>query len=282
VINIATGTGTPANASFQPIPNATEVKATDDAKVDVYLAKFSVKKTLVSPTTGAARVSEEIKFAIEVKNEGDVYLTTVPLTDLYDPAYLEYVSATVAPNSVTPGTLTWNDLTGSPNGFGMDLAPNATFTIQVTFKALKDTEGKPTVNTAKVEGAVPDLDGPDGPRPPETTPLPPLEEPEPVEILNPTGMSMGAVSVSRTGARVQLTWQTLSEAQILGFNVLRKDGGAWITVNAELILPAHAGAEVGAAYEFTDSQFGARTEYALEVVKLDGSTERIGLGSSSE
>ncbi len=286
VTNIGTASGTPADGNFDPLPGAQPTVDSDDAKVDVYLAKFSVKKTLVSPASGTVRVTEKVTFNIEVKNEGDVYLTTVPLTDIFDTVYLAYDSASKTPDSLTPaGTLTWNDLTGPlPNGFNTELAPGSSFNVQVTFVAVTDTTGQPgdqTINKAKVDGVIPDLDGPNGPLPPEQTSLPPQEEDEPIKVLNPTGFGLGAVSVMRSERGIRIAWQTISERQYLGFNVLRKDGEAWSALNAELILAQHAGSDAGAAYEVIDTA-ATRGEYVLEVVRLDGSVERIPLGNGRE
>ena len=51
------------------------------------------------------------------------------------------------------------------------MSVNSFFDVFVNFTALADTTGLPnaqTVNTATVAGAIPDLDGPNNPRPPET------------------------------------------------------------------------------------------------------------------
>ena len=157
VTNVGTATGTPADAAFVAYPGIGPITDTDPAVVDVYLAQYTIEKTLVSPANGEARPGDPIQFKIHVKNTGDVYLGVVPLIDTFDPAYLAYVgvSASPAPNGTAPtGTLTWNDLTAAtPNGFNTDLVPGASFDILVDFTALADTsailpDGK-TINTAR-------------------------------------------------------------------------------------------------------------------------------------
>lgn len=80
------------------------------------------------------------------------------------------------------------------------------------------------------------------------------------------------------GNTVRLRWQSESEANILGFNVLRSNGnGAFERVNDSLIFARYAGAGAGAAYNFVDS--GVATghyTYVLEIVRLDGGVERYG------
>lgn len=77
----------------------------------------------------------------------------LPLVDTYDAARLQYVSASVAPTSVAPGTITWSNL--GPLNAG------ARRSINVTFRALvpPDTNGNgepdstTTVNTATSSNA---------------------------------------------------------------------------------------------------------------------------------
>jgi phosphatidate phosphatase APP1 len=75
-------------------------------------------------------------------------LQPVPLTDTYDPAQLEFVSADPTPTSVAAGTLTWDDI--GP------IYPGGTKQVTVTFKALEpanNTQSTTTDNDAEVAGA---------------------------------------------------------------------------------------------------------------------------------
>ncbi|MBX3061138.1 MAG: hypothetical protein KF770_32160, partial [Anaerolineae bacterium] len=65
-------------------------------------------------------------------------ITDLPLTDTYDPTYLEFISADPPPSSQTPGTITWNNL--GP------LYAGGSKKVTVTFRALATVN--PTVNTA--------------------------------------------------------------------------------------------------------------------------------------
>ena len=108
------------------------------------LFDFTIEKTL--DTLGDIRIGEQIKFTVKITNNGTAPITVLPLTDTFDSAYLQFVSATpVTPNSGPAiGPVVWNDLTGSaPNGFGVDLAPAANFAIVLTFTAKADTTQLP-------------------------------------------------------------------------------------------------------------------------------------------
>jgi uncharacterized repeat protein (TIGR01451 family) len=286
--NIGTATGTPADANFNPYPNQPPVSDTDDAVVDVWRTSLTVEKTLL--TQGTVRPGELVQYRIRVRNTGDVYLAVVPLIDSYNPTYLTYgylgsYSTPVTSNdNVNDGVINWTDLTGpAPGGFNMDLAPNSFFDVFVNFTALADTTGLPnqvTINTARAEGALPDLDGPTGTRPPETTPVPPQEDAEPVEVLNPTGITLAGFAVTPGEGGAVVTWETASEVEIAGFNLLRVRGEEAAQVNADLIVAQFAGGGSGAAYSIADGGLGQGAyAYILEIVKLDGSTERVELGS---
>ena len=72
-----------------------------------------------------------------------------------------------------------------------------------------------------------------------------------------------------------VTWQTANEAQLLGFNILRRvSNGPLQPVNAELVLAEHAGSNQGAAYTFTDKPTAGAYAYLLEVIHADGSRTR--------
>jgi hypothetical protein len=74
-------------------------------------------------------------------------------------------------------------------------------------------------------------------------------------------------------ARVLLAWETGTELDNLGFNVLRKPelGGRWEVVNPQLV-PAQGDPLAGADYAFTDTAVvnGVRYIYRLEDIDLQG------------
>lgn len=116
--------------------------------VTIYSLDLRVEKTLTAPIDGPAGPGDAVTFNITVTNLSTVPLLTVPLTDQYDPFFLNYTSAAPPPDSAdeATGTLAWSDLTGPG-----DLAPGDSLSVQITFTAL-DEEGA-AINAATVEDA---------------------------------------------------------------------------------------------------------------------------------
>ena len=157
---------------------------TNEPPYEISDPSYVLLKTLVSPTGRKAQVGEDVVFDITITNDGDVDLVTVPLTDTWDPAHLRFVSASVAPNSVLPGHLAWNDL--GP------LVPGAAHTVRVTLTALASTD-VPELNTAVTAPTTP----------PEEPPVPPRTNEPPYEISDPSFSLVKSV-VSPSGRKAQV------------------------------------------------------------------------------
>jgi hypothetical protein len=89
-----------------------------------------------------------LTFTHVITNDGAAVMTTLPLTDTYDPTFLEFSYAFPTPTIVTTGTLVWTDLT---TFFG-DLAPFQSIVVTTVFTAT--TQVASTVNQASTEGAI--------------------------------------------------------------------------------------------------------------------------------
>jgi hypothetical protein len=101
-----------------------------------------------------------------------------------------------------------------------------------------------------------------------------------VGVINPTGLGVTGLqaAVGADGA-VVVAWATANEANVLGFQVLRRavGGGAYEVLTPDLIAAAQAGANQGSDYQYVDADAPVGTwEYALAVLLLDGRTEQIG------
>jgi hypothetical protein len=245
---------------------------------------YTISKTV--NVSGAQRLGDVISFTIEIKNLGTSYLATIPLTDTFNIKFLEFVKAEVGGVSTPPNSdtttgdwkeLKWNDVNGAAQ-----LAPNATFSIDVFFKAVGDTtdtnvdnvDRPDTVNYASVVSPTGDPDGPSGPLPP-VEPLSTKGDDDKVQIINPTAVTIASSTMAVDPAKgtVTVNWQTVSEADIAGFNLMRRvDGGELEQVNSQFILAQNPGQPVGSWYSFTDSQasVGSNMTYLLQFITADG------------
>ncbi|MCB2153240.1 DUF11 domain-containing protein [bacterium] len=109
-----------------------------------------VDKSLVSPADGEAVIGELVNFQISISNSGPQTVMSLSLTDLCNPAYLEYVSASLPPDigNAEIGEFVWNDLT---EAFG-DLEVGDVATLSMTFRAVGVSAVAPAMNTAEVQG----------------------------------------------------------------------------------------------------------------------------------
>jgi uncharacterized repeat protein (TIGR01451 family) len=86
----------------------------------------------------------------------------------------------------------------------------------------------------------------------------------------PTGVDLNYFRAARSAEGVLLTWETVNEATLAGFNLYRREpGGEFAQINAELIPPAKAGQPEGSAYTYLDedAQLDLRYEYRLEAIE---------------
>lgn len=95
----------------------------------------------------------------------------------------------------------------------------------------------------------------------------------------PTAAHLGPVSATANdNATVTLHWESLSELNALGFNVLRaaKRNGQFVQQNVELIPALTPGDVNGNAYEFTDTNVKPDKTYfyRIELVAIDNTTEQ--------
>ena len=276
--NVITVTGQPVDNTNQPLPGIGPVSASDDADVDVMAPEIALTKVLNTPSP--VRLYDPISYTIRITNTGDGWVTVLPLTDTYDTTYLSFQNASTSPDDGTDdGQLDWSDVTDALG----DLQPGASVMITLTFKANGDTtslspDGK-TPNTAIVDGAKVDPDGPSGPEGP-ILPVDRVEDEARVEIIKPTNVEMASGQALAMGTEVLIRWSTVDESNILGFNILRRDGwSSFQQVNQDLIFAHHPGAALAGAYTFVDGQAPLGLSfYALEIVRLDGHVDRVPLG----
>ena len=264
------------------------------------VSSYKVTKRLTS--VNPSRLGEPVTFEITIENLGDTWISTLPMEDNYNDAYLTYgfggdfaVPDTSYPSGlvdhVNDGVLNWPDLTAAaPYGFGTDIAPGAIKVVHINFTARSDTSALTAtngevINTVIVNGVAFDPDGPtlgpnnDHPLPPAVPPQTAQTSFDGVAIYTPTGVTFESFDAAVDGGGVVVNWRSATESEILGYNVQRQvDGGAgFVTVNPELILAENAGQDRGAAYAFRDTGLGTGAyTYRLEVIRLDGTSENYG------
>jgi hypothetical protein len=100
-------------------------------------------------------------------------------------------------------------------------------------------------------------------------------------LKNPLAVELADFSGAASGGSIRLTWETESEIDNEGFNVLRRKGqkGDYEVINAALI-PAEGGPAFGASYEFVDAtaKRGHKYSYLLEDVDTSGVSTSHGDG----
>ena len=91
---------------------------------------YLLTKSLVSPTNRPAQPLEAVQFEIMICNTGGTEMTSIPLTDTYDDLTLDFQSASVAPDIIVPGMLTWSNV--GPLAVGVCLTVTVNFAVDAS------------------------------------------------------------------------------------------------------------------------------------------------------
>ncbi|MBN1261123.1 MAG: hypothetical protein JXB35_10620, partial [Anaerolineae bacterium] len=99
-------------------------------------------------------------------------------------------------------------------------------------------------------------------------------------ILTPTAVTLAAFEAAAQPGGVLITWETASEIDLLGFNVLRSENGAGprLPLNKAPIPAQFPGGGLGALYTYLDDTALPATgyDYWLEVLQADGAYVSFG------
>jgi len=179
---VTANTATVSDALDEYEQGLPEQTASDDVAIVVANLELSKERTTESPVL----VGEAVSFDVTIANTGLTSIILLPLEDTYDPAHLDYVSASTAPDSVneTTGTLRWDNL--APTG---GLLPDHAVTVTLHFTALASTSSLPggvTANTATVRGAV-DENEYELPEQTDSADVAVITETEPMPRINKSG-----------------------------------------------------------------------------------------------
>ena len=278
ITNTAVTTGNPTDSGGTDLPGVPDPTDNDDALVVINNPSLDLSKTLNTPE--AVRTGDPISFTIQVTNTGDITITVLPISDTFNTAYMTYVSATVTQDNITGGVISWTDVTVALG----DLAPSGTVSFDVYFTALADTTNitpaeltctntGQTCNRAETYSVLADPDGPGGVDP---VSVPDDSDQDDVQIINPTSVNLADQSVTTTEEGMMLAWTSVTEVDMVGFNILRQDGSnAPVQINSELIIAENAGQPNGAEYAYLDAGMSDDQQYTylLEIVMADGRTE---------
>lgn len=93
---------------------------------------LKLDKSVVAPAVGVVKPGEKVTYALHVLNSGAITVSQITLVDRYDPAYVQFNSASLAPTLQAAGALTWT-LATEP----LPLSPGEGMTITVQFTALQ-------------------------------------------------------------------------------------------------------------------------------------------------
>ncbi len=135
------------NASVSAVDqNSMAVSAgPESAFVIIHNPALTISKTVTSPV-GDAYVGDTLTYTITLNNIGSTNITTLPLSDNYPAACMEFITASIAPDASGGGLLLWNNL-GTLNA-------SSNTSVTVSFKVIG--ECTPILNTGDVSFATDD------------------------------------------------------------------------------------------------------------------------------
>lgn len=98
--------------------------------------------------------------------------------------------------------------------------------------------------------------------------------------ITPTAVDVFGVEAQRVKKNVRVQWETGSELNLLGFNILRssRKSGPFAQLNAEMLAAQCPGCVTGARYEYVDTTAKRKQVYfyKLQAVKADGTIQEFG------
>jgi hypothetical protein len=193
-------------------------------------------------------------------------------------------------DNTNDGLINWADVTTDLG----DLAPGEAVSIIVYFTGIADTSQQNAQSPCTINGRTCNVAGSSGPtvtpptppgfQPPPTVTLPPKEDAEDVELINPTAVNMVLSNVETGEEGNMVTWASTTEVDTVGFNVLRQIGSEPAQrLNSEMIVARYAGQGSGAIYNFLDTTSSDEDAvYLIEVVTADGTTRIYEIGSAND
>jgi uncharacterized repeat protein (TIGR01451 family) len=235
----------------------------DDEPTPVLSAGYTLRKQRLTP--GVILIGENVDFRIVITNTGALTITQLPLDDTYNPAYLQFVSATPPQNAASPGLITWNDLTDYLPATNFTLPPGDSVQILVQFVALASTQPLDppvTINTAICDSPLTDIG-----------PLPRLEDQAVVEVRQNVAIELLHFGAEPKAGGVQVTWATLLEVDTFGFWLYRGTDAEFGNAEPVAFVPAKGWGGFGATYQYLDAGLPSGQYYYWLVEVENGGQE---------
>ncbi|MEE8389433.1 MAG: GEVED domain-containing protein, partial [Anaerolineae bacterium] len=256
--NVATVAGTTLSGTITS-PGSTPVTITNPAV------------QVIKQLAGWNRDDDVITFTIDVINVGPSILDVVPLADDYDYRFLSFADAQpYPPTEVIPapvGRLSWDDLTGSSNGFNRNLPPGERFVITTVFAIVADITQ--TVNTAIVSGTVDSY----GNLANEVTST--------AQVNNiPTGIGLLYLRASGQTDSVLVEWATWFEMDTFGFWLYRAVVDQFAQTG-QLVFQPSQGSGSGAEYTYLDKDVELEQPYWYWLIEVGNAGDNTRYGPVS-
>ncbi|HOK79662.1 MAG TPA: hypothetical protein PK303_02305 [bacterium] len=129
-----------------------------DCAVREITGSLIITNTCTSHPDGNVKLGDNVTFSITISNTSDITISKIPLRNLFNPACLSFLTASVQPDEIGSGQLDWSDITGEG-----DLGSGESINIEITFNAISNAD--PVLNRALMHDAtdaggnpVPDVD----------------------------------------------------------------------------------------------------------------------------
>jgi uncharacterized repeat protein (TIGR01451 family) len=225
--------------------------AEDDEPTNVLDVGFVLRKRRITPSP--VTVGDPIQFSIVITNLGALPITYLPLSDYFDPVYMQYASAEPIPDRVSMDALIWNDLVA---GIEPDaVLPTAgVIEVLVAFEAISSTEHlRPpvTVNVAESVGARTIAGS-----------LPRVSDQDDVGILaSSTAIELLYLRAAPKSSGVLLEWATLLELDTVGFRLYRSENAKLVDGVPITFVPAKGWGGFGALYQYYDADLSSGLYY---------------------
>jgi uncharacterized repeat protein (TIGR01451 family) len=285
-------------ASVPPDDNPPNEPPDDDDNSEVPVRFFDLA-LIKRANPGIVEPGQTVTFTIELYNQGTLPAYNIQVSDYITGAFV--FTPSVPLNSGWMAST--NQLTKTIPG---PLAPGMMTTTHLVLQVPSSYTTTSTIaNIAEISAADDDTN-PNNPPPTDVDSTPDSDrtndgpmtdnvinntngdeddsDPAFVEVrYTPTAVQLAQFAVRKMTDSVEVSWQSVSEAEIMGFHIWRQvNGGRLERVTKAVLAAQKPGQTAGASYRWMDSAASDQfTIYVLEVLLNDGQADYIILGSAT-